>query len=126
LDTHAWLWMLVAPERFSAEALALIRGLDNELLFSAASAWEIAIKYALGRLPLPQSPAEYVPSRLAISGVGMFPVNHGHALHVASLPPHHRDPFDRMLIAQAQVEGMVIVTADREFARYDVDVRWAA
>jgi PIN domain nuclease of toxin-antitoxin system len=95
----------------------------NELFLSAASAWEIAIKYALGKLALPAPPASYVPSRMKSSGTSGLPIEHVHALHVASLPDHHRDPFDRLLIAQAQVERIPIVSSDEQFARYDVELR---
>lgn len=122
LDTQCWLWMLAAPERLSATARRLVVAGENELLLSAASAWEIAIKHALGKLRLPAPPAEYLPPLLATSGVTPLPVLHGHALRVADLPPHHRDPFDRLLIAQAQIEGVPILTADRVFSRYEVEV----
>lgn len=92
------------------------------MLLSAASSWEIAIKYALGRLPLPEPPGEYVPDRMRTSGVIPLPVEHSHALGVATLPLHHGDPFDRLLIAQAQAEAIPILTADREFDSYDVEV----
>ncbi|HVR28041.1 MAG TPA: type II toxin-antitoxin system VapC family toxin [Thermoanaerobaculia bacterium] len=122
LDTHCWLWMQVAPERFGPESLELLRSLDNELLFSAASAWEIAIKHALGKLDLPQPPASYVPRRMRTSGVTPLPVYHHHALRVAELPDHHRDPFDRLLVAQAQIESVPLLTADPRFAAYDVEI----
>lgn len=117
--------MQTEPERFARESRALIEDLKTELFFSAASSWEIAIKYALGRLALPLPPHEYVPSRLESSGMTPLPVQHSHALRVAALPAHHRDPFDRLLIAQAQVERLVILTADRQFMPYDVRVQWA-
>lgn len=125
LDTHCWLWMQTAPERFSAESGALVADPENELLFSAASAWEIAIKYSLGKLPLPSAPADYVPDRMATSVVVALPVVHAHALEVAALPPHHRDPFDRLLIAQARLEQIPLLTADRQLEPYDVELRWA-
>jgi PIN domain nuclease of toxin-antitoxin system len=84
--------------------------------------WEIVIKHALGRLRLPMPPSEYMPSRLAATRATALPIHHSHALRVAELPPHHRDPFDRMLIAHAQVEGLPILTADPHVARYDVQV----
>jgi PIN domain nuclease of toxin-antitoxin system len=111
LDTHCWLWMQAHPERFSSEARSFIEDLGNELLFSAVSSWEIAIEYAIGRLSLPIPPAEYVPDRMATSGVTALPVQHVHALAVAALPQHHRDPFDRLLVAQARVEKIPLLTA---------------
>ncbi len=125
LDTHVWLWMVVAPERLSAAARRLVTSEDNELLLSAASAWEIAIKHALGKLQLPGEPADLVPEWMERTGVTPLPVLHRHALHVASLPAHHRDPFDRMLVAQAQVEELTLLTADRQFERYSVKVKGA-
>ncbi len=125
LDTQTWLWIQVSPERLNEDALALITDSNSDLLLSAASSWEMAIKYALGKLPLPVPPAEYVPDRMRSSGVTGIPVTHRHAMHVAQLPSHHRDPFDRMLIAQAQLDGLTILTADRMFDQYDVPVRRA-
>ena len=122
LDTQCWLWMQAEPARLRAETRELLLDPGNELFLSAASSWEIAIKYALGKLPLPEPPSTYVPSRLRSSGVIGLPIEHAHALHVGSLPPHHRDPFDRLLIAQAQVEGLPIMTADRALALYAVTV----
>ena len=122
LDTQVWLWMLAAPERLSESSRALVRSVDNELLLSAASAWEIAIKHALGKIRLPEAPARYVPSRMEILRTSPLPIEHEHALRVAVLPPLHRDPFDRLLIAQAQIEDLPILTADPVFERYDITV----
>lgn len=125
IDTHVWLWMQANPARIQNSTLEHIADSQNVVLLSAASAWEIAIKYALGRLPLPLPPAEYVSSRMIGSGTSALAVEHRHALHVATLPEHHRDPFDRLLIAQAQLEDAVLVTADRLLARYDVELMWS-
>ncbi len=126
LDTGCWLWMQAAPERFSPDRLALLESPQTELFLSAASSWEIAIKYALGRLPLPEPPAIYVPDRMTSSGVAALPVEHAHALRVAELPPHHRDPFDRLLVAQAQLEKLPLLTADPLLAQYEVEILPAA
>lgn len=126
LDTHVWLWMLADPERIRADVLDELRAGRTRLLLSAASSWEIAIKWAAGRLSLPEPPERYVPDRMLRSSVLGLAVSHAHALHVANLPPHHRDPFDRLLVAQAQVEDVPIVTADRAFGSYDVAVVHAA
>ena len=123
LDTHCWLWLQAEPDRFSPEVLRELGDPSVELLLSAASAWEIAIKYALGKLPLPEPPASYVPSRLERSGTTELSVSHSHALHVASLPGHHRDPFDRLLVAQAQIERVAILSADPLLSPYDVELR---
>jgi PIN domain nuclease of toxin-antitoxin system len=123
LDTHVWLWLLSDPERIGSDLLAELRDARTRLLLSAASSWEIAIKWALGRLALPEPPVSYVPSRMQRSGVEGLAVSHAHALLVSVLPPHHRDPFDRLLVAQAQVERVTIVTLDPLLDAYDVPVR---
>jgi PIN domain nuclease of toxin-antitoxin system len=113
--------MLVSPARFSRSTVEALENPDNELFLSAASSWEIAIKHSLGRLELPEPPSEFVPSRMARSGVIGLAVEHRHALTVADLPPHHRDPFDRLLVAQALVESLPILTADPQLSRYGVE-----
>jgi PIN domain nuclease of toxin-antitoxin system len=123
LDTHVWLWLQVSPERLSNGMLAFLADTQNEILLSAASCWEIAIKYALGKIALPAVPSVYVPSRMAQSGTSPLPVLPAHALRVAELPPHHRDPFDRLLIAQAQHERMPFVSGDPAFKPYEVELR---
>lgn len=125
VDTHVWLWMQSEPGRLQSSTLARIADSTNVVLLSSVSAWEIAIKYALGRLPLPMVPAEYVRTRMAASGTTALPIEHRHALHVAGVPDHHRGPFDRLLVAQAQLEGATLVTADRILERHDVALMWA-
>ena len=125
VDTRCWLWMQMAPERFSDQARRLLLDASNELFFSAASSWEIALKYGQGKLALPDPPATYVPSRLQGSGVTPIPVEHTDALRVAELPLHHRDPFDRMLVAQAQRRRAALMTVDEKLRAYDVEVIWA-
>jgi len=126
LDTHCWLWMQVSPEKLSAATRALLSSATTELYLSAASSWEIAIKWSLGKLPLPEPPVHYVPGRMARQGGKGLPVLHHHTLHMANLPIHHRDPFDRLLIAQAQVEKLHLLTADGQLAAYqDVEILWA-
>jgi len=114
--------MQAQSKRLSPQARAALQDADNQLLLSAASSWEIAIKYALGKLPLPLPPAEYVPSRMATSGTTPLPVQHAHALHAGTLPPHHADPFDRLLIAQAQLESLTLLTADDKLEAYEVSL----
>lgn len=125
LDTHVLLWAHAQRSRIPPSVWELLDDLSNELLLSAASSWEIAVKYAAGRLPLPQPPARYVPERMRNSGIVGLPVDHAHALEVAVLPHHHRDPFDRLLVAQARVEGLPLLTADRRLEPYDVELVWA-
>lgn len=122
LDTHVWLLLRTAPGRVDTAVRERLEDPDVDLLLSAASVWEIAIKYALGKLELPEAPGTYVPSRMRSDGVGALPITYTHALRVASLPFHHRDPFDRLLVAQAQVDALVLVTRDRVLERYEVDV----
>lgn len=114
--------MAAAPDRLARRARALAEDVDNELLLSAASAWEIAIKHGLGKLQLPESPDRYVPSRMTILRTTALAISHEHALRVAYLPGHHRDPFDRLLVAQAQIEDVAIMTADEVFLKYNVAI----
>lgn len=120
LDTHVFLWLNTEPERLGRH-LAVVEDPGTERLVSAASAWEIAIKHGNGRLSLPEQPARYVPARLHAIAASALPVEHVHALAVADLPALHRDPFDRLLVAQAIVEHVPIVTADPAIAQYPVE-----
>lgn len=122
LDTHVFLWMQGAPERLSAKARAIVENQDNELLLSAASAWEISIKHALGRIDLPDSPERYVPDRMRSSSLQGLNVTHAHALASGSLPLLHRDPFDRMLITQAMSERLAIMTSDDAIKQYSIEI----
>ncbi len=117
--------MQAKPQRLSQQARTLLQDPGNQIFLSAASSWEIAIKYALGKLPLPLPPVEYVLSRMETSGTSPLPIQHSHALHAGSLPLHHADPFDRLLIAQAQLEKLEILTVDRQFEAYQVNLLWA-
>jgi PIN domain nuclease of toxin-antitoxin system len=119
LDTHIFLWLQTDPERLG-DQLRVVEDERTELLLSAVSSWEIAIKYGLGRLPLPEPPERYVPSRMRAIAAEALAVEHPHALAVATLPNLHRDPFDRLLIAQASLLGLTILTADRAVAQYPV------
>ncbi|MGH7448038.1 MAG: type II toxin-antitoxin system VapC family toxin [Longimicrobiales bacterium] len=121
LDTHAWLWLVAAPERLSVDARALLESSDTRLYLSAASAWEMSIKQELGRLELGGSAEIVVPELMLRSDVAAMSITHQHALRAGALPPHHRDPFDRLLISQAQLEDLPIMTADAVFARYDIE-----
>ena len=120
LDTQCWPWMAASPERLSVRARSLVETTEHELLLSAASAWEIAIKHALGKLRLPEPPASW--SRRASKRCQPFrsPIEHDHALRVAALPPHHRNPFVRpRAVAQAQIEDLPILTrTDEVFTKY--------
>jgi PIN domain nuclease of toxin-antitoxin system len=126
LDTQCWLWWFAQPERLNEEAIARISDETNELWLSVASIWEMSIKVALGKLPLPESIDNYISSRMMQLGARSLEIKASHALQAAALPLHHRDPFDRMLIAQTQIEDMMLVSADSMFERYDVSILWAA
>ena len=124
LDTQAFLWWVSGADRLTARARAMIADPGTEVLLSVASAWEIAIKSATGRLEL-EGPAEtYVPERVRYHGFGVLPVELDHALRAGTLPRHHGDPFDRLLVAQGQVEDMPIITADPLLNLYDVETIW--
>ena len=105
------------PERLPTLTAAL-GDPANQFYLSAASSWEIAIKYQLGKLRLPESPSSYVPTRMTANGLDGLEIQHAHTLAVGDLPPHHHDPFDRLLLAQAQIEDLHLATADPVFSRY--------
>ena len=124
LDTHTFLWWITDSPQLSATARGLIGDGHNTLYWSAASSWEVSIKYALGRLPLPETPEIFLPPELAVNRLESLPIIDAHAFQSGLLPPHHRDPFDRMLVAQAQVESLVLLSADKKMEPYDVTLRW--
>lgn len=124
LDTHTFLWWNEASPRLSKKALVLLSDPANTLLLSVVSAWELVLKTQTGKMRLSESPSVYVPTRMAHYAMEPLPVTLAHALACESLPLHHRDPFDRLLIAQATIEGVPIVTADPEFRRYSIKVLW--
>lgn len=119
LDTHIFLWANTEPERLGAQR-SLVEDGAVGLIVSAASSWEIAIKYGLGRLILPEEPRRYMPERLRRLGAEPLAIEHGHALAVAELPALHGDPFDRLLVAQAKLLDVPIVTADPRITQYQV------
>jgi len=119
LDTHVFLWWRTNDRRLKAAARAAIATAD--LVFvSAASAWEAALKVALGRLKIPDT----IEAGVEASGFDKLPITFAHAEAAARLPPHHLDPFDRLLVAQARIEGLTLVTHDRRLAPYEVDILW--
>jgi PIN domain nuclease of toxin-antitoxin system len=124
LDTHSFLWWNMDDPRLSSRAKDIIADGRNEIYFSAASAWEIAIKTARGRLVLPEDPGSYISNRLYPLGFQPLQVLVLHAVQVFELPMHHADPFDRLLIAQSRVESMPLITADPDICKYDVEVAW--
>jgi PIN domain nuclease of toxin-antitoxin system len=120
VDTNALLWWLADDPALSGAARDCIADPANEPLVSAASVWEIAIKRSLGKLTVPDD----LPDRIAGEGFAWLPVSSPHAWQVRALPMHHRDPFDRLLVAQALYERLPIVSADAHLSPYGVDVRW--
>lgn len=124
LDTHAFLWWITDDPHLSDRARALIGEGGNEVFLSAASAWELVVKASLRRVETVQPLERFVPDQLERNGFQALPVLLRHALALPDLPPLHRDPFDRMLVAQALTEEMTLVSADREIRRYPVPVAW--
>lgn len=124
LDTHSFLWWITDDSQMSTTALKLMGDNRNTLYWSAASSWEVSIKYSLGRLPLPEAPEQFLPAELGRNRIESLPIVDVHAFQAGSLPRHHRDPFDRMLVAQAQVESFGLITNDSDIRRYEVEVYW--
>ena len=124
LDTHTFIWWDADPARLSAAALALCSDPANQLVLSVTSLWEIQIKRQLGKLDLRQPLAEIVAQQRETNGVIVLPVGQAHVLALEDLPLHHRDPFDRLLVAQALVEDATLVSGDPVLQSYPVEVRW--
>lgn len=123
LDTHLLLWAAAAPSKLSAEATSLISDLDNVLYFSAASLWEIVIKNNLGRQDFQVNP-DLLRRGLVDNGYQELPITGRHTLGVGHQPDIHKDPFDRILVAQAESEGFLLLTSDELVARYPGPIRW--
>ena len=124
LDTHVFLWWIGDDPRLSLRARKAIAVAENEIFLSVASAWEIAVKTRLGKLTLPADVESFLPDHIQRNAINILPIGLTHALRLSHLPLHHRDPFDRMLVAQSQVENLTLVTADVLLRRYDVKVCW--
>ncbi|RPI09671.1 MAG: type II toxin-antitoxin system VapC family toxin [Acidobacteriales bacterium] len=123
LDTHAFLWAIAQPEKLSKRAARLITDEANQLLLSTASLWEIVLKVQAGKLKLPGE-RDFLPQQLASLNVECLPVEADHVMALLSLPTHHRDPFDRLLAAQCQVEHLAILTADAAVREYPIETIW--
>ena len=122
IDTQAALWSAVGPKRLSAAALGVLRDPESMIFFSVASIWEIAIKVSKGRLRLPNGIQQFIHKlrdKLHLVDLG---IGESHLYEVSQLPWHHRDPFDRVIIAQAKTEGLTVITSDRAFTLYDISV----
>ncbi len=124
LDTCTFLWLIGGSDSLSARARDAFADPDNEVFLSAASAWEIAVKHRLGRLPLPESPDLFVPAQRTGHGIEPLAIDEETALHVTRLPDLHRDPFDRLLVAQAIICGLAVLTPDETIRQYPVRTLW--
>jgi PIN domain nuclease of toxin-antitoxin system len=124
LDTHAFLWWVEGTPALGRRARAAVANPDNEVCFSIVSCWELATKLSLGKLRLTQRLDRFIPEQLTLNGFSLFAVELRHVVGVADLPFHHRDPFDRLLVAQALQGPLAIVSTDRVFRRYGVTVIW--
>jgi PIN domain nuclease of toxin-antitoxin system len=124
LDTHSFLWFIGGSDRLSSTARSLIEDSDNQPLLSMASLWEMAIKVSIGRLKLSLPFEELIPEQMDLNGIDVLDIRTEHVARVVHLPFHHRDPFDRLLIAQAKVESVPIVGADEAFDAYTITRMW--
>ena len=122
LDTQIFLWWIADDPRLSEKVREIMRNVENRLFLSAASGWEIAIKAKLGRIRLPQNPQGFVARQLSANAIESLPIQMSHALHTFALTPYHRDPFDRIIVAQAQLEKLTVLSSDPQIARYDIKV----
>jgi PIN domain nuclease of toxin-antitoxin system len=124
LDTCAFLWIAADAPQLSRRARTLFQAPGNDVFLSAASMWEIAIKHALGRLPLPDEPSRFLPDMREMHGIAPLPIDETSALHTLRLPALHRDPFDRLLVSQAIVNGLTILTPDPLITQYPALSVW--
>ncbi len=125
LDTQVWLWGLTQPDRIGAEAQAVLESSSSTLYLSAVCSWEATIKWQLGKLVLPASPDEIVRNSLMKNRLIPLAISHQHTCRIAQLPEHHKDPFDRLLLAQALAEQMTLMTADSLIGEYQIPICWA-
>ncbi|QBQ53256.1 type II toxin-antitoxin system VapC family toxin [Nitrosococcus wardiae] len=124
LDTHVFLWLLTEDPRLSPTARRLFLDEENQLFLSMASVWEIAIKTSLGRLEFMEPIEDLLPRELRLNGIHLLPIEIGHALKLARLPFHHRDPFDRLLVAQSLAENLPLLSADNHLDAYPIKRFW--
>lgn len=124
LDTCTFLWIVGGSRPLPPRVVELFRAPDNEVFLSTASAWEIALKHGLGRLPLPDSPERFVPAEREAHAIAALPIDEESALHLSRLPALHRDPFDRLLVSQAIVHGLAILTPDPLVSQYPSRTIW--
>lgn len=124
LDTHSFLWFLGGSSKLSPKARSMIADLENSVLVSTASLWEVAIKVSIGKLSLARPFVEFIPEQLAHQQIAVLSVELAHLAMVAELPLHHRDPFDRLIIAQAITEALPVISVDEAFDAYLVQRLW--
>ncbi len=124
LDTHVLLWWINDSDMLSVKARKAIANAENECFLSLASCWEMAIKCSLGKLALSRPLDQFIPEQLSRNSIRLLNIDFRHITKVATLPYHHRDPFDRLLIAQASLEKMTLVTADTAIAQYGIKCLW--
>jgi PIN domain nuclease of toxin-antitoxin system len=124
LDTHVFLWWINDDDRLSSAARDVLSDGENQLFFSAVSGWEIAIKTQLGKLEMPSNLEQFIAEQLDHNAIDSLPIQLSHALHVYNLPQFHRDPFDRLLVAQGQLENLPLLTSDPQLGKYKVQVVW--
>ena len=124
LDTHVFLWWIMDSPQISENVRKLMSEGSSDLFWSAASSWEIAIKYANGKLPLPDEPEVFIVSELSINRISSLSITDAHSFMAGKLPVHHRDPIDRMLIAQSNFENMPLITSDQIISKYEVKTIW--
>lgn len=124
IDTHAFIWLVIDDkDKLSNKATNTLKNLNNELFISIASFWEIAIKVSIDKLDLTISFDELI-EQLEINNIKILEINLKHTKEIITLPKHHKDPFDRIIIAQAKVENLTIITKDQHFSKYDIDIFW--
>jgi len=122
LDTHVFLWWVMDHPSLTSKARSAIENENHACLLSMASCWELAVKTSLGKLDLGVRLEKFLPEQLAINQIQLLPVELRHTLRVIDLPWHHRDPFDRLLVAQCQAEGLTLISADATMSRYGIPV----
>lgn len=123
LDTHTFLWAISGNQKLSRRAAEIFTG-ASDLWLSVASIWEILIKVQIGKLPLPEPASPYLAKKMAENKIQALPINLKHVLKVETLPMHHNDPFDRILIAQSLEESIPVITADPQFEKYSAELIW--
>jgi PIN domain nuclease of toxin-antitoxin system len=124
LDTHAYLWFIAGDDQLSPKAKAAIENPENLKLISAASLWEITIKLSLGKLALKTTLERIVSDHIFNNGFNLLQIETGHLIELSRLPMHHRDPFDRLLVAQCKADGLALCSADQTFENYDIQLIW--